>query len=290
MKSKEVRNALAARLGGDEDGEMSHVIGRGQLRSVAALVLAGICAVAVSSGGAQEPETDPMARRYIFGAPAAPHDDWVLAQGGRLYDVWWLVTGYPLPESTHPSYPASGPQRGPVTWRCVECHGWDYRGRDGEYGEGPHATGIKGVDGAAGTDPATIVEIIRDGTHGYSEAMIPADAAMQLAQFVSRGQDDFGDAVDAANDRVVGDPENGRRVFQNVCAICHDYDGRAEITGEEPWLRTLGAVALLSPWQALHKIRNGQPSADMPAMRVFDRQVALDILAYARTLPPQTDD
>jgi len=232
-------------------------------------------------------ENPEMARMYIFGKPEDADEAWMVAQGGRLYDSWWGALLTEAPEKTHPAYPVGGRYQGARSWRCVECHGWDYRGVDGAYRDGPHATGIRGIDGMKNADPASIVAIIRDETHRYDETMIPDDAAFMLALFISRGQDDATAAVAPGSGTVRGDSLRGRRIFQNVCAICHDYDGRAEITGEEAWLRTIGAVARGNPWQALHKIRNGQPSADMPAMRAFDLQVALDVLAYAQTLPAE---
>jgi thiosulfate dehydrogenase len=263
---------------------------KGSIGTALAVLCGLIAAGLVMPAAGQDEESDDYARRYIFGMPAAPDEAWVLAQGGRLYDSWWLVVEQPYPETTHPAYPADGAYPGTSSWRCVECHGWDYRGSDGAYGEGPHRTGIKGIDGMVGADPATILEIIRNATHGYTPDLIPDETAMLLARFVSAGQHDITAVFDGDDDIVKGDPERGRRIFQNVCAICHDYDGRAEITGEEPWLRTIGAVARRNPWQALHKIRNGQPSADMPAMRAFDMQATLDVLAYARTLPVEVDE
>jgi thiosulfate dehydrogenase len=253
-------------------------------------VLIVICGFIAAPVGAQDADSDEFSRRYIFGAPDTPDEAWVLAQGGRLYDSWWLIVQQPFPETTHPAYPKDGKYSGSSSWRCVECHGWDYRGSAGAYGDGPHRTGIKGIDGMIGADPARIVAIIRDTTHGYTPELIPDEAAALLARFVSAGQHDIAAVFDGQAGIVKGDPERGRRIFQNVCAICHDYDGRAEITGEEPWLRTIGAVARQNPWQALHKIRNGQPSADMPAMRAFDMQTSLDVLAYAQTLPVEKDD
>ena len=66
---------------------------------------------------------------------AADEDDrsevWSVARGGQLYDKWWAVLGHDKPKQTHPAYPAEGKQKGDSTWRCKECHGWDYRGADG---------------------------------------------------------------------------------------------------------------------------------------------------------------
>ena len=76
-----------------------------------------------------------------------------IARGGRLYDNWFEEIREHAPSRTHPAYPASGGQSADAktNWRCKECHGWDYRGRDGAYGEGKHATGMKFFGQAAET-------------------------------------------------------------------------------------------------------------------------------------------
>ena len=222
---------------------------------------------------------------YLYGAPDVPSEPWLLAYGGRLYDTWWAVLFQDPPQVDHPAYPDLGNRGGADSWRCVECHGWDYRGKDGRYAQGPHATGIKGVNGMAGTAPAEIAKILRDDTHRYTPEMIPDQALEALALFVSKGQVDPDEAVDPATGAVRGDAVRGREIFQNICAICHDYDGMAWITSDEDELTTLGAIASRDPWRGLHKVMNGQTYADMPAMRAFGLQTVLDVLAYAQSLP-----
>jgi thiosulfate dehydrogenase len=224
---------------------------------------------------------------YVFGSPEDPSEEWLLAYGGRLYDMWWAVLFADPPQRTHPAYPKTGAQSGATTWRCVECHGWDYRGRAGSFAAGPHFTGIKGIDGMAGAPPERIAEILRGPLHGFTADLIPDKPLSALALFVSKGQVDSDRLIDRATGQVRGDAARGKKVFQNVCAICHDYDGMAWITGDEVDgdLQTLGAIANADPWRGLHKVMNGQTYADMPAMRAFDRQLVLDILAYAQTLP-----
>jgi thiosulfate dehydrogenase len=191
------------------------------------------------------------------------------------------------PEGAHPAYPERGRRSGAETWRCVECHGWDYKGRDGRYARGPHATGIKGVNAMAGAPVAEIAAILRDDTHRYTAKMIPNRALDALALFVSKGQIDTGQAIDPASGVVRGDAERGHAIFQNVCAICHDFDGMAWITGDADELTTLGAIAGRDPWRGLHKVMNGQTYADMPAMRAFGLETVLDVLAYAQSLPEE---
>ncbi len=221
---------------------------------------------------------------YVFGQPDEPSRAWVLSYGGRLYDQWWAVLLQPPPKGTHPSYPAESRRGAEDSWRCVECHGWDYRGRAGAYARGEHFTGIAGIEGARGADPDGIVARLRDDTHGFTPEMIPDKAAMALALFVTLGQVEPSAATDPATGRFRGDAEHGRAIFQNVCAICHDYDGGAWIGGDEGTGDSLGAIARGNPARALHKVMNGQTYADMPAMRAFGLPTVLDILAYVQTL------
>ena len=40
-----------------------------------------------------------------------------------------------------------------------------------------------------------------------------------------------------------------------------------------------------NPWEVMHKLMNGQPGEQMPALRALDHQVVLDLLAHLKTLP-----
>lgn len=249
----------------------------------------------LSPGGAaaqqdqdQDYENKGFYQNYIFGRPDDASEEWLLAYGGRIYDMWWGVLFQEPPQTTHPAYPDSGARSGPSTWRCVACHGWDYRGNKGAFASGPDATGIKGVDAMAGADPARIAEIVRNETHGYTPAMIPDKPLWALARFVSKGVFSMAPFIDPGTHKVRGNVERGRQIYQNVCAICHDFDGLAWITGEdEDSLNTLAASTAHNPWRAMHKVMNGQTYADMPALRVFGAEVVRDVLAYAQTLPKQ---
>ena len=46
-----------------------------------------------------------------------------------------------------------------------------------------------------------------------------------------------------------------------------------------------GTKALSGPTEVLHKIRNGLPGAIMVSMRPFPIEFALNVVAYAQTLP-----
>ena len=74
--------------------------------------------------------------------------------------------------------------------------------------------------------------------------------------------------------------ENGAALFANNCASCHGMDGKMP---ED--MKPMGALAKGNPWENLHKLLNGQPAEEMPALRALDIQVAVDILRYTQDLP-----
>ena len=212
-------------------------------------------------------------------------DVWDIARGGQIYDNWMATLEADKPKETHPAYPAAGKQKGAGTWRCKECHGWDYQGKDGAYSKGSHFTGIKGVRGVVGMEPAKIHDIIMNDTHALTPAMMPHSAMEKLALFLSKGQLDMDKYIDRASKKAQGDPRNGAATFQTVCAVCHGFDG-AEINFKaEPDKEYVGTVCAGNPWEGLHKIRFGQPGVPMIAMINFDIDNLLDILAYCQTLP-----
>ena len=130
--------------------------------------------------------------------------------------------------------------------------------------------------------------IIRNKTHGYSEAMIPEIALDNLAIFISRGQIEMAQYIDYNTKAALGDPENGARFYQSICAICHGFNGKNinfKPAGEVP--EYIGTVASDNPWETLHKTRNGQPGVPMVALNVLDIQDQIDILAYTQTLPKE---
>ena len=101
---------------------------------------------------------------------AAAETESAIARAGRLYDKFFAENKTTKPEADHTAYPNKGGKYGKdAYWRCKECHGWDYMGKDGAYAKGGHATGIKGVQGFAGKDPAAIVAVIKNATHGYTD-------------------------------------------------------------------------------------------------------------------------
>lgn len=263
------------------------MFGHDHLRSCLVAGLAVIAAFGVTAQADEHDDDDDEEYHYnyMFGTPGDPGPAWTLAVGGRLYDNWADALDTELPEATHPLWPTSNTAHdGSDTWRCKACHGWDYRGSDGIYATGSWATGIKGVTGKAGAEIEAIMALLGDEAHGFTDELLPTEAKRRLATFISEGLDDTPSYV-ALDGSVSGDAELGRNVFQNVCASCHGFEGKALDWGEPGEPAYVGTEANVNPWEVFHKIRNGHPGTEMVAMRAFEPAVAAAILAYAQTLP-----
>jgi thiosulfate dehydrogenase len=229
-----------------------------------------------------------VAAAGMFAAPtsaAAGEMESSYARGAQLYDKWYTVVGADQPTESHPLYPSDGAyaEKPASNWRCKECHGWDYMGKDGAYASGKHATGIVGVNGLRGGDPAAVVDVLKGDEHGYGD-LLSDDDMMDLANFITQGQTDMAQYIDSANKMAMGgDAARGEAYFNTVCANCHRKDGmRPKDMG-----KSLGAQ-MGNPWEVMHKIVNGQPNEKMPALRVFGMQPVLDIMAHMATLPKET--
>jgi cytochrome c553 len=206
-----------------------------------------------------------------------------IVRGAKLYDKWFAVIKAEKPKDTHSAWPASNTKKkGDVTWRCKSCHGWDYKGVDGAYGSGSYKTGIKGIDGMAGVDIANIVAILKDDTHKLSSLMADEDF-QDIAMFVSKGQVDMSQYIDySAKAAKGGDAARGMDYFDTMCAQCHGTKGNLP----KDMKKTL-AKQLSNPWEVMHKILNGQPAEQMPALRTLDRQIVVDLMAHVATLPKE---
>jgi len=215
-----------------------------------------------------------------------PSEAWKLSRGGKIYDNWAVTLKTAVPTKTHSAYPSTGQKQGGSTWRCKECHGWDYKGHDGYYSKGSHYTGIKGIRAMVGKPVNSIKSIIRNKMHGFTKSMISNKELDNLAYFISNGQVDMSQYIDSTSKKVSGNPEHGANFFQTICAVCHGSNGKKinfHDGKKEP--EYVGTVANKNPWELLHKIRSGQPGAAMISLRALDIQVQLDILAYTQGLP-----
>ncbi len=227
---------------------------------------------------------------FIHGTPIVESEAWLLAAGGRIYDKWWEALDRDAPEGTNPAYPTDVNQKqsGSGTWRCKECHGWDYRGADGVYSAGSHYSGIPGINGSVGKPVEFISRILRDDNHPYSQDMITDEEMLRVAAFVSRGQVDMRTFMNPETRTLVpgtADTDRGRAIFQTTCAACHGYDGAAMDWGDDEDPSYVGTEAVGLPDEVFHKIYNAHPGVAMINLRALSLQDAVDTLAYTATLP-----
>lgn len=230
----------------------------------------------------------PFQEKWLITEPKQPTQDWMISYGGRIYDKWYALVDRWTPTETHPSYPKTSKKKGAETWRCKACHGWDYRGKDGAYGDPNNSnyTGIKGLRDWVGKNPRDVLPILRDETHQYSQRILPKFAAERLALFITEGQHDMTEWVDEAG-KVKGDPKVGAPIFQNLCAVCHGYEGKSINFGSPSAPKYVGTYAAGNPWETFHKMRNGHAGGIMPSQRWVPMQTLADIAAYAATLPQE---
>jgi len=204
-------------------------------------------------------------------------------RGGLLYDTWWKVNGArePQPDVNHPLYPVDGPLAGSTTFRCTECHGWDYKGVDGVYGSDIlHFTGIAGVDGTTLT-PQQLFDLLEgdnseEGGHDMNSFGMSDRDIWDVVKMTLEGTVDTDDYI-APYGVFLGDPfTEGPNLYFTACWSCH---------GEGV---DIGAVATENPWEFFHKVRFGHPGAPMPSLELLDwsLQSVADIGAYTATLAP----
>ncbi|MEK7710913.1 MAG: choice-of-anchor V domain-containing protein [Planctomycetota bacterium] len=231
----------------------------------------------------------------VTGPTASLPAGYVLAdpiRGGLLYDKWWLVNGAPVPAGNHPLYPDVGQQAGGTTFRCKECHGWDYKGADGVYGaaSGAHFTGIRGVAGTTlgpqaifdllKADPDIVTGGHRMGVFGMTDRDLWDVVKMTLTGVVDT--DDF----IAPDGSFIGDPLFGTSRYFDNCFSCHGDDGRNLNFGTTLDPEYVDTIAKQNPWEFLHKVRFGHPASPMPSgdLLGWSRAVAADIGAFSQTL------
>lgn len=206
----------------------------------------------------------------------------MVSAGGRLYDNWLTALGKPAPQAAHPSWPA-GREAATAgdTWRCASCHGFDYRGDPGSARLQGAGLPFASVRRAEKMSVERIVALLGDDVHRFGDDRLPPNAKLQLAMFLSKGQ--YTAARYFASDgRAKGSPARGRERFLQACASCHGVDGKLAVRKDGA---PLGAIAVGSPAEMFHKIRNGHPGAMSAAQRPTPLSLQTDLLAYVQTLP-----
>lgn len=222
-----------------------------------------------------------------------------LVRGGQLYDDWWRTTIDTVkPEMDHPLWKkqSSNKRKGYDTYRCKECHGWDYRGKDGAYGKGSHYTGFIGVYEAG--EKNSIKELgdankeSIDSDHDFSRYISKSDID-DLVLFLKQGLIDTGRFVNADGNPIAGNVRTGGYLFNRNCThMCHGGSGIGINFGDNENPEFVGTVAYENPWEFIHKVRFGQPGTRMPSaiLNEWSEKDILDLLSFTRTLPRDASD
>lgn len=213
----------------------------------------------------------------------------VLVRGGSLYDKWWSVNSGTEPTTDHPLWAtrpdtSSNTRTGSDTWRCKECHGWDYMGVDGAYGSGSHRTGFDGIYESRSKSESELTAFLNTGDHDFSANLSAQDIADAVA-FITGGLIDMTLYIDLDTKEANGDETNGATLYSGtgLCVTCHGEDGKTIDFHDG---EGVGGVARDNPWETLHKIRFGHPGTTMPSAvengLSIDDQV--DILTFCQEL------
>jgi thiosulfate dehydrogenase len=225
--------------------------------------------------------------------PSGPTGD--VLTGGLLYDKWWTVAGVDEPTTDQALWAtqSDNTRSGKDTWRCKECHGWDYKGADGAYGGGSHFTGFAGVYGAQGQSAADLTAVMTTGDHDFSSSLSEQNIA-DLVVFVQAGLADYGQFIDADKGIIGGDVANGESLYVATCTACHGADGTTLNFGDDDDPEFVATIAQDNPWEFFHKVRYGQPGSNppMPASEAagWSLEDVRDIAAYSQTLATEVGD
>jgi len=227
----------------------------------------GIRVVVVTVAAALSISLD-MGYRTVWAADSAS-----IARGGRLFDNWFLENKDRPPSEVHPKYKVYRPSMHTIesSWRCVSCHGWDFKGR------AEQGTGILGDTEVS--DRSTLVSTLRNETHRYGNMLLERDFT-DLATYIAHIRDDIAPYLDSDSNRIAGDATREVKLYATICANCHGADGH-KITTMVP----LGTFARRHPRETIHKILNGHPGVRMPPFRFLKTSRLGDLFAYIRTLP-----
>lgn len=191
--------------------------------------------------------------------------------GAQIYDDWTSVLAdAPLPVGDHPiwSRQTNNTISGIDTWRCVNCHGWDYQGKEGAYKSGPYSTGFPSLLEASSESSVYLVGALsggNDAQHDFSSLM-SEDELNSVVAFIQGGVIDDNQYIDIFTRKIIeGNLSNGEEKYKEACASCHGEDGTQATFRFEGREVALGTLAVQDPWRFLHRTRFGTARApEMP--------------------------
>ena len=221
-------------------------------------------------------------------------DDDKIALGGRLYDNWMTTSGIEALPGDHPlwSTQTTNTRTETATFRCKECHGWDYKGASGAYGSGSHSTGFTGVIRAGKTlTQDDLVQVLRGGFNSNHDFRFDISRTNldALAMFLDLGLKNYSELIDYETKlpRQIPVLANGESRYSRTCGSCHGAGGTSINFGTVESPVYLSDIASGNPWEFLHKALYGQPGeSSMPPVstRGWDDQDLTDLLAYVQSL------
>jgi mono/diheme cytochrome c family protein len=210
-----------------------------------------------------------------------------LKNGAQLYDNWMEIT-HLKPSGNHPLYPQESKKAGKSTWRCKECHGWDYIGNNGRYSKGSHFTGITGTFHLQKENPEAVYGSMtnKNTKHDFSEYLTESEI-WDLVKFIREGQIAIETVIDNQG-KGKGSSTHGKVLYEAHCSDCHGSDGNGiDFKNKKEGVQGVGLLASGNPQESIHKIRWGHPGSDMPSMIAdsnLSEQDVIDILTYSQLL------
>lgn len=213
--------------------------------------------------------------------------------GGLLYDDWMKQLEIEPPAEDQPLWKTqtTNTRSGKDTWRCKECHGWDYKGLEGAYGKGSHLTGFKGVLDSGSMTEAELLAWM-DGSenseHDFSGYFQEAELTL-IVNFLKYGLFDTAAYINADKTVSGGDGSNGKVLYDGLCAACHGADGKTLNFGDDDEPEYVGTIAFDNPWEFWHKSSFGHPNSQMiSVLKIgWSIQDIADVLTYSQTLPTE---
>jgi thiosulfate dehydrogenase len=220
-------------------------------------------------------------------------EEMLISRGGQLYDNWLKTnTDVIKPQDDHSLWKLqnTNKRKGYATYRCKECHGWDYKGKEGAYGKGSHYTGFQGVYGSSQNLSIEELKDVMKGSknkeHDFSRYLSEEDIS-DLSLFLKKGVIDLTTLINTGGFPAGGDIKAGQDFYARNCMLeCHGKDGTAINFKSKGKPEFIGTVANKNPWELIHKVRAGQPGTRMSSgiINKWSYNDLLNVLSYARTL------
>jgi mono/diheme cytochrome c family protein len=212
-------------------------------------------------------------------------------RGARLYDNWMLVLDQMPPTGNQPLWNTqdANARGGAVTWRCVECHGWDYKGEEGAYGPfSSHYTGFPGLGNSVGASQDDVLDWL-NGSNNPEHNFLPITSVIalnDLAAFLRTQQIDVDLLIDPTTGAGLGNRVQGQELYRESCAGCHGEDGDQINFGTTLNPFYVGDLAVSNPWRAVHFTRFGNPFESHFASEQENWSLTnvADLLNYTQTL------